>query len=418
MYNPKRNSRSYGTNGRGEGRNSRGGSPNGGGPNFVRGFRGRTAGGSKPRTVKKLDPNLFIKRGIENNSQKEYVSSVSYAQLNVSEQLKKNIAGRGYSAPTQIQEETIPHILDGRDVIGIANTGTGKTAAFLIPLINKINNDRNQRVLVVVPTRELAVQIVEEFDSLAHGMNIHAVLSIGGANMRRQAYDLQRNPNFVVGTPGRLKDFIERRALNLGVFQNIVLDEVDRMVDIGFVRDIKYMISLLPKVRQSLFFSATVDGRTKEILRDFVTDPVTVSVKQQETAENIDQDIIRVDRNSSKIDILHDLLVKEEFSKVLIFGRTKWGMQKLANELVARGFRAEAIHGNKSQNQRQRALQEFKEDRIQILIATDVASRGIDIEDVTHVINYDAPTSYEDYVHRIGRTGRAGKKGVALTFVE
>ena len=202
------------------------------------------------------------------------------------------------------------------------------------------------------------------------------------------------------------------------LFQNIVLDEVDRMVDIGFIHDIKFIISHLPRKRQSLFFSATIDKRTDEILKSFVTNPVTVSVKRGNTADNVDQDIIKVSDKNKKIEVLHDLLIQPDFEKVIIFGRTKWGMEKLSRALVQRGFRSAAIHGNKTQNQRQRALNDFKEDRINVLIATDVASRGIDIEDVTHVINYDAPTSYDDYVHRIGRTGRAGKKGVALTFVE
>jgi superfamily II DNA/RNA helicase len=202
------------------------------------------------------------------------------------------------------------------------------------------------------------------------------------------------------------------------MFTNIVLDEVDRMVDIGFINDIKYFISLLPQKRQSLFFSATVSGKVKEILQGFVTDPVTVSVKQQDTSENIDQDVIRVEHASKKLDTLHDLLVQEGFEKVLIFGRTKWGIEKLTKTLIERGFKADAIHGNKSQGQRQRALTEFKQNRIKILLATDVASRGLDIDDVTHVINYDPPENYDDYVHRIGRTGRAGKKGIALTFVE
>lgn len=340
-----------------------------------------------------------------------------FSQYDISDKLKRNIAERGYSSTTEIQEKTIPYIMESKDVIGIANTGTGKTAAFLVPLINKSFHDRNQRVLIVVPTRELAVQIEGEFRIFTKGMDIEAVLSIGGVSIRRQMHALRHNPHFVIGTPGRLKDLIERKLLNLMLFQNVVLDEVDRMVDIGFIRDIQYLISFLPKIRQSLFFSATVDGKTKEILQSFVTNPITVSVKHQETVESIDQDIIRVTRNS-KLDTLHNLLMQKEFHKVLIFGRTKWGMEKLTRVLTQRGFKAAAIHGNKSQTQRQRALQEFKENQIQVLIATDVASRGIDIDDVTHVINYDEPASYTDYIHRIGRTGRAGKRGTALTFVE
>jgi ATP-dependent RNA helicase RhlE len=222
----------------------------------------------------------------------------------------------------------------------------------------------------------------------------------------------------VVGTPGRVKDLIDRRKLNLGLFGNIVLDEVDRMVDIGFIRDVRYFISLLPKKRQSVFFSATISEKVKEMLHGFVTDAVTISVKQQDTSENVEQDIVRVKGSSNKIDILQDLLTNDGFDKVLIFGRTKWGIEKLTRELITRGFRAAALHGNKTQGQRQRALDQFKHNDVSILLATDVASRGLDIDNVTHVINYDAPESYDDYIHRIGRTGRAGKKGIALTFVD
>ncbi len=368
------------------------------------------------RYVKKLDPNLFIKRANE-SKQAEYVSTARFTMFAIEDKLKRNIEEHGYSIPTEIQEKAIPQILSGRDVIGIANTGTGKTAAFLISLINKSYLDRSQRVLIVVPTRELAIQIGDEFKIFAKGTDLEAVAVVGGVNIKRQTYLLRHNPHFVIGTPGRLKDLIMRRELNLMLFGNVVLDEVDRMVDVGFIKDIKYLISLLPSVRQSLFFSATVDIKTQDILRSFVTNPVTVSVRKQETAENIDQDVIRLTDGRSKIDVLHDLLSKSGFDKVLIFGRTKWSIQKLTNELISRGFRAAAIHGNKSQNQRQQALNRFKNSEIQVLLATDVASRGLDIEDVTHVINYDAPASYDDYIHRIGRTGRAGKKGTALTFV-
>ncbi|MDP3988428.1 MAG: DEAD/DEAH box helicase [Candidatus Levybacteria bacterium] len=377
--------------------------------NFQRGGR---------RREKKLDPILFISKPKETDMPLEIVSNKSFSEYQIDDKIKRNIQEHGYSVPTAIQEKTIPQILAGKDVIGIANTGTGKTAAFLITLINKSYLDRNQRVLIVVPTRELAIQIKDEFCIFAKGTNLEAVAIVGGANIKRQTYALRHRPHFVVGTPGRLKDLIQRRELNLMLFQNVVLDEVDRMVDIGFIKDIKYLISLLPRVRQSLFFSATVDGKTQDILRSFVTNPVTVMVKHQDTAENIDQDIIRLTDNQSKIDALHDLLIMPGFDKVLIFGRTKWGMEKLSRTLIERGFKTASIHGNKSQNQRQRALEEFKNNQLQILIATDVASRGLDIEDVTHVINYDAPASYDDYIHRIGRTGRAGKKGVALTFVE
>jgi len=401
MYRTNGGSRSHGR----RGNNSRANGPS---------FQSRQA-----RNVKKLDPNLFIKKAKDVSAEIEQKTpNTLFSDYNIIDKLKRNIADHGYSVPTAIQDKTIPQILEGRDIIGIANTGTGKTAAFLISLINKSYLDRNQRVLIVVPTRELAIQISDEFRIFAKGTGLEIVSTVGGMNIRNQTYALRHKPHFVVGTPGRLKDLIQRRELNLMLFQNVVLDEVDRMVDIGFIKDIKYLISLMPRVRQSLFFSATVDNRTQDILKNFVTNPVTVTAKQQDTAENIDQDVVRLTGGRPKIDVLHDLLTRPGFDKVIIFGRTKWGMERLSKELIARGFATAAIHGNKSQNQRQRALDGFKNDELKILIATDVASRGIDVNDVTHVINYDAPASYDDYVHRIGRTGRAGKKGVALTFVD
>ncbi len=369
------------------------------------------------RNEKKLDSRLFIKEAVKSN-QESFSSSISFDSYNIDNRIKRNIKDHGYEFATEIQEKSIPEILKGRDVIGVANTGTGKTAAFLITLINKSYNDRNQRTLIIVPTRELAVQVAEEFKIFARGMNLESVTVIGGASIKNQIHGLRHNCHFVIATPGRLKDLIEQRKLNLSLFQNVVLDEVDRMVDIGFLNDIKNIINLLPKVRQSLFFSATVDDKTKGILQMFVTNPVTVRVSNQSTPENIEQNIIKVSDRSKKAEVLRDLLLKPGFDKVLVFGRTKWGMEKLSKHLVEKGFKASAIHGNKTQNQRQRALRDFKENKLQVLIATDVASRGLDINDVTHVINYDAPTTYEDYIHRIGRTGRANKKGIALTFVE
>ncbi len=367
---------------------------------------------------KKLDPTFFISPASAPSEQVAYVSQTPFADFNIPEQLKKNIIEHGYTMPTEIQEKTIPSLLEGKDVIGIANTGTGKTAAFLIPLISKVFANRNEQVLIVTPTREIAMQILDELNIFARGMGLHATLCIGGANIGRQERNLQHRPQFVIGTPGRLKDLIQRRRLYLDTFRSIVLDEVDRMVDIGFIKDIRMLISLLPEQRHSLFFSATVSDEVRSILHSFVKNPVTVSVKKQETSRNVEQDVIRVTDPSKKVDMLHDLLIKDGFEKVLIFGRTKWGVEKLTKMLIARGFKAASIHGNKSQGQRARALDEFKKNQIQVLLATDVASRGLDIDNVTHVINYDTPESYEDYVHRIGRTGRANKTGVALTFVE
>lgn len=372
---------------------------------------------SRGRQIKRLDPSLFIKKAVQQTLQEETVTA-SFADYALSDLLHKNIVAKGYRTPTPIQAKTIPLLLEGKDVLGIANTGTGKTAAFLIPLINKAFQDRNERILIIAPTRELAMQIIDELHTFARGMNLDMLLCIGGASLFSQEKRLQRKPQIIIGTPGRLKDLAQRRRLDLSAFRSVVLDEVDMMVDIGFLHDVKYLISLLSRTRQSLFFSATITEKTKSVLQAFVQNPVTVSVKRQPTSDNIDQDIIRVNGTFSKIEILHNLLVRKDFEKVLIFGRTKWGIEKLASSLLDKGFKVASIHGNKTQGQRQRALVQFKQNDVRILLATDVASRGIDIDNVTHVINYDAPESYDDYVHRIGRTGRAERKGVALTFVE
>ena len=360
---------------------------------------------------------MFIRKANQIVTEETQSETQNFEGFNLHELLKQNISLLGYLKPTPVQSQSIGPILEGRDVIGLASTGTGKTAAFLIPLIHKIYLNRSQKALIIVPTRELALQINQEFRDLSRNMGLFSAFIIGGTNMRRQIQDLRRNPHLVIATPGRLKDLIERKAIYLENYSYIVLDEVDLMVDIGFINDVKFFISLMPRVRQSLFFSATIPAKIQEILRCFVTNPVTISVKKQDTSENVMQDVIRVERMEKKIDQLHDLLIKDGFNKVLIFGRTKHGIEKLNKELEFRGFKVGAIHGNKRQSQRQRVLQSFKQNEIQILLATDVASRGLDIDNVTHVINYDLPQTYDDYIHRIGRTGRAGKTGCALTFV-
>lgn len=387
-------------------------------------FRPRANFRRGPMRQKSFDPSFLIKTRNEtgvlpiNNvgPQENFVPTNSFADFQVIDQLKKNILKHGYSVPMPIQDQTIPLILSGRDVVGIANTGTGKTAAFLIPLINKAYHDKTQRVLIIAPTRELAVQIQDELNGLNFGINIISALCIGGVGIYPQIEKLRRNPQFVIGTPGRLRDLEKTRKINFAFFNNIVLDEVDRMLDIGFVGEIKHIIASLPRDRQSLFFSATVPPKVQEVMRALSSHPITVSVKSTDDIRSIKQEVVKIN-GQQKVDVLHQLLVKQEFSKVLVFGRTKFGMEKLSRELYSRGIRAASIHGNKNQNQRQRALNDFKNNYVQVLLATDIASRGIDIDSVTHVINYDLPESYEDYIHRIGRTGRANKGGVALTFV-
>lgn len=363
------------------------------------------------------DISKFVNKASNHINEEEYIANTAFSQLEISQRLKDNIISKGYSTPTPIQDQAMGYILAGKDLLGIANTGTGKTGAFLIPLINKVLLNPFEKVLIITPTRELALQIEHEFNSLARFTGTNSILCIGGTSMYQQRGNLNRRFNFVIGTPGRLKDLIERDMLSILDFKSVVIDEVDRMFDMGFINDVKELLSYLPKERQTLFFSATVSDKVSQLIRAYSRDLITISVKHNDTAETIDQDVVRFSGLDNKMEVLHNLLIQEGFDKVLIFGRTKHGVKRLAENLNQRGFRADSIHGNKSQPQRQRALGQFRQNKIKILVATDVASRGLDITDVTHVINYDLPESYEDYIHRIGRTGRANKAGKALTFV-
>lgn len=341
----------------------------------------------------------------------------SFTDFGLNTQLLENVSRRGYKIPTSIQNRAIPVLMSGRDVVGIANTGTGKTAAFLLPLIDRILKDQKQGVLIMAPTRELAVQIFDELKLFANNLPIGYALCIGGANIASQIERLRKNPHFVIGTPGRIKDLISRHAIKTELFTNIVLDEVDRMLDIGFRKDILYLIAQLPANYHAALFSATINDETQEIIHRFLENPVMVEIESYSAPNQIQQDIIKINPGENKIDVLHQLLLQAEFERVIIFGRTKRGINKLERQLFNRGIKVCAMHGNKSQNARQRSLQDFKRGRVQALLATDIAARGIDVEGVTHVINFDEPMTYDDYVHRIGRTGRAGKIGKALTFV-
>jgi len=406
---------------RGQGRPSSGGggfrrSFGGGGG---RGFGGRGRG---PGRVNDYVIHDYIRRASVKPAVSAYVApvqeDVSFDSLNLPEQLKRNVVRHGYTKLTPIQIQGIPAIREGKDVIGIANTGTGKTAAFLIPLIEKIMKDRNYKALIVAPTRELALQIRDELRKFADGMPIYSSFCIGKSSMYTQIRELQRNPHVVVGTPGRLKDLIDRKALKLERFSMVILDEADQMLDMGFINDIKEIISYLPKERQSLFFSATLSQNINGLIKSFVTNPVTISVKTTETTSHIKQEVIQVEAAVGKVEKLTTLLREESFSKVLVFGRTKMGVERLSRDLFAKGFKVTSIHGDKAQFQRQQSLRMFKEDVVNIMVATDVAARGLDIPNVSHVINFDVPQTYEDYIHRIGRTGRADKTGTAVTFIQ
>ncbi len=378
---------------------------------------GPSRGGRGVRKGAHIDVSKFINKTVITEEAVVFIPEHMFKDFQIDERLKQNILAKGYNAPTPIQDRVIPHILHGQDVVGIANTGTGKTAAFLVPLINKILANPKEKVLIMAPTRELAQQIDAELKEFVKGLKIFSVCVVGGAPIGRQINDLRYQFNFVIGTPGRIKDLIERRALNLSGFSSVVLDEADRMLDMGFINDMKLLMSLMPKPRHTLFFSATLSREIEVLIKDFLRDPVMISVKTRDTASSVEQDIVRIKPGEEKIEVLHDLLIKPEFKKVLVFGRTKHGVEKLSVALNARGFKSQSIHGDKNQSQRQRALDLFKKDVSQILVATDVAARGLDIAGVSHVINFDIPETYDDYVHRIGRTGRAGAKGKALTFI-
>ena len=365
----------------------------------------------------KIDINRFINkaRAIETDVVKK--STFSFSDLKIDDCLKRAILERGFKNPTPIQEKAIPLVLKGRDIIGLANTGTGKTATFLIPMINKILNNPQERVLIVVPVRELAIQIQEEIKGLTKKIQIFSTVAVGGANIQRQIHELKRNPNIVIGTPGRLKDLIEKNKLNLVNFSNVVLDEADRMLDMGFINDVKLFLSLLNDKKQTMLFSATFSSQINGLVKDFLKNPERISLKNRETSDHVDQDIIRIN-NGDKIEVLKNLLNKTDFEKVLVFTKTKHGADRLSRRLHQNGLKSDAIHGNKAHSKRQRVLQNFKSNNIDILVATDVAARGLDIPNVSHVINFDIPATYDDYVHRIGRTGRADQVGVALTFID
>lgn len=387
--------------------------------------RNRSFGGRNQRPVRTqkrgayIHPSKFINKAVAAAEEVVYEPKHKFIDFPFNATLQNNIAAKGYTAPSAIQDQTIPLILEGKDVIGLANTGTGKTAAFSLPIIEMLKGTNGgPLVLIMAPTRELAQQIDEQFREFSRGMNIYTAICVGGTNIERQIRDLKRRPQVVIGTPGRLKDLMNRRVLNLQHVKELVLDEADRMLDMGFVNDMRTIISAIPKEdRQTLFFSATITPSINALIDEFLQDPVTVSVRTAETSDHVDQDIVEASSKEEKLELLTNMLEGSDFDKVLVFGETKYGVQRLSDHLEKSGVSSVAIHGNKSQSQRQRALKAFKDNKVRVMVATDVAARGLDIPNVSHVINFDQPASYEDYVHRIGRTGRGGAQGKALTFV-
>ena len=346
----------------------------------------------------------------------------TFKELDLIAPVQRALADEKYETPTAIQAQTVPHALLGRDVLGCAQTGTGKTAAFTLPILNRLGQQNRKavpnhpRALVLAPTRELAIQIEESCATYGKSLRLRQALVYGGVSQVNQVQTLNRGAHILIATPGRLLDLMNQGHIKLDQLEIFVLDEADRMLDMGFLPDLKRIISHLPIQRQSLFFSATLPPTIRQLSKRLLTNPVNVDVTPKSTSvERIDQRVLFVER-SGKQALLRKILTAADVDRALVFTRTKRGANVLAERLVRNGIKAIAIHGNKSQGARQRALAAFRCNQVQVLVATDVAARGIDVDGITHVVNFDLPNEPESYVHRIGRTGRAGAAGTALSF--
>ncbi len=381
---------------------------------------GRSGSGARRgggRQLATFDVSKFINLNpVSLSPEVAYEAKHTFADFKLDKILVDAIASADLITPSAIQDQVIPLILEGTDVVGLAQTGTGKTAAFLIPTIQKTLRRNSLQTLILTPTRELAIQVEQELRKLTPKMHLYSTVCVGGMNIMPQIRGLRRKNHFIIGTPGRVQDLIDRGHIKPGAITNVILDEADRMLDMGFIHDIKKILKDIPEERETLFFSATMSKSIEVLIHEFLRNPVTISVRKTDITNSITQDVVRYESHS-KFTTLVDLLKKEDFKRVIIFGAMKHSVEKLSQELVHAGISSDAIHGNKSHGQRQRALKRFKDGQVKVLVATDVAARGIHVDDVSHVINYDLPNTYEDYVHRIGRTGRGSKRGQALTFV-
>ena len=363
-----------------------------------------------------FDPSQFINSNPVNEALEEYTPKHNFGDFGLDTKITYNLSILNVSKPTPIQDQIIPEILNGRDVVGVAETGTGKTAAFLLPLIHQTLREYQRQTLILTPTRELAIQIEQELKKLTRGLKIFSTVCVGGANIRAQINSLRRTNHFVIATPGRTLDLMERKCYRPERVTTVVLDEADRMLGMGFINPIRTILGATPTSRETLLFSATMDEKTKKLIGDFMKNPILVSVKRKDVTNNIKQDVVRYG-HADKFETLAGLFKDDGYRRVIVFGAMKHSVEKLSKQLVQAGVKAESIHGNKSHSQRQRALSNFKSGHARVLVATDVAARGVHVDNVTHVINYDLPNTFEDYVHRIGRTGRGENKGQALTFI-
>jgi len=364
-----------------------------------------------------FDPTRFINTNpVEAKEEEVYVAKNTFKTFGFNAKLAETVESLGMTTPSPIQDQIIPEIMNDNDVVGLAETGTGKTAAFLLPLIEKTLKDNNRQTLILTPTRELAIQIENEFKKLSRGFRLFSVTCVGGVNIHPQIKALRRTNHFVIGTPGRVLDLINRKDFKAQYVTTVILDEADRMLDMGFIGDIKKIVGATPKERETHFFSATMDDKSKTLIHEFLKNPVSISVKKKDITNSIEQDVVPF-KEDTKFETLLEMLQRPEFRRIIIFGAMKHSVKRLAEQLEQNGIKSESLHGNKSHSQRQRSLAKFKSGNARVLVATDVAARGIHVDNVSHVINYDLPNTFEDYVHRIGRTGRAKEKGKALTFV-
>jgi ATP-dependent RNA helicase RhlE len=350
---------------------------------------------------------------------------VLFKELHLIEPILRALETEGYTTPTPIQEQGIPVVLVGKDLLGCAQTGTGKTAAFAIPIPQNIylqkrsdKNTKGIKALILTPTRELAIQIDESFAAYGRHTGVTHQVIFGGVSQYHQETSLRKGVDILIATPGRLIDLVQQRIVNLQGIEMFVLDEADRMLDMGFIHDVKRIIAMIPSKRQTLFFSATMPSEIDKLSKTILTNPTRIEVTPvSSTAEKIEQSVYFVEKNDKRSLLIH-LLKSDEIKNALVFARTKYGADKIAKELYRANIKSDAIHGNKSQAARQKALSNFKEGKIRVLVATDIAARGIDVDDLSHVINFELPNIAETYVHRIGRTGRAGQSGIALSFCD
>ncbi len=349
-----------------------------------------------------------------------YKGRMTFKDLNLSSGIIRALEEKGYTKPTPVQQQAIPPILTGSDIVASAETGTGKTAAFGLPILHKLSQkptSRAIRALILVPTRELAIQVFENLDHYGKHLTLRTCVIFGGVPQGNQVRQIKNGIDILIATPGRLHDFINQGIVSLKQLEILVLDEADRMLDMGFINDIRRLVKVLPQSKQTIFFSATFTPEVQDIIKTFSKNPVRIQSEIKKSKPNIDQSVYYVQRESKK-KLLKHVILEHAMPNVIVFARTKYGADKIAKDLNKSGISAEAIHGDKSQGARQRALSNFKSNVTRVLVATDIAARGIDIADLPYVINYELPETAETYTHRIGRTGRAGQTGFALSFCD